>query len=215
VSQSKFIGLADNHTANGLFCDGKPFHGACSACFDPAVQEFSSKGMGKAVQENLNSMRFGDYSTVLLAAFLVGISIGEEIQDIFHCRALRLSPLGQSQPGFHLGLKILELIRQFALLPVVVIVVPLLVMHRGADALSLCFNTLALLFLLDCDNMAFRGLSTTDRSQGSRLILTKAAAQLLNYSKKVHIMLVTGAIPLAVLEVQDPGLLAPTTRGTI
>jgi hypothetical protein len=90
------------------------------------------------------------------------------------------------------------------LLPVVVAVPPTLVMHRGADALSLCFNTLALLFLLDCDNMAFHALSTDARSKGGQLILTKGAAELLNYSKTVHIMLVTGAIPLAVLEVRDP-----------
>ena len=88
----------------------------------------------------LQTGRFGDYSTVVLAAYLVAISVSLEIQDIFHCRALRQSPLGQSQPAFHLGLKILELIRQFALLPVVVSVVPILVMHRGADALSLCFK---------------------------------------------------------------------------
>jgi hypothetical protein len=73
-------------------------------------------------------------------------------------------------------------------------------------------STLALLFLLDCDNMAFRALSTTARRKGGRLILSKAAAELLNYSKTVHIMLVTGAIPLTVAEVRSPGLLAPIAR---
>ena len=85
--------------------------------------------------------KFGDYSTVLLAAFLVGIAVGKEIQDIFHCRALRLSPLGQSQPGFHFWLKILELIRQFSLLPVVVSVVPILVMHRAVPMHSRCASS--------------------------------------------------------------------------
>jgi hypothetical protein len=192
----------------------------------------------------LQMSRFGDYSTVLLAAYLVGIAVGNEIQDIFHCRALRQSPLGQSQPGFHLGLKILELVRQFALLPVVVSVVPILIMHQGADALSLCFkcahpacpdaaylhlgslaitaqprvptltrprpgSTLALLFLLDCDNHAFRGLSTTARRKGGRLILTKAAEYVLNYSRTAHIMLVTGAIPFAVAEVRGRAFSGP------
>eukprot|EP01052_Picozoa_sp_SAG31_P038731 SAG31_NODE_5228_length_2662_cov_1.697620_5_plen_124_part_00 len=106
--------------------------------------------MDDAVQHNLNAMRFGDFATVVLISTFVAVSCGKEIQDIVHCRALRNSPAGQAlaRPKFHLALRGLEWVRQFALLPLVVAVVPILVMHRGADALSLCFNTLALLFLL-------------------------------------------------------------------
>jgi hypothetical protein len=50
--------------------------------------------------------------------------------------------------------------------------------------------------------MAFRGLSTTARRKGGRLILTKTAEYMLNYSRTAHILLVTGAIPLAVAEVR-------------
>ena len=146
-------------------------------------------------------MRIGDYITVLLVAFLMAIAAGKEIQDVFHCQALRLSPIGQNQPQFHITLKILELARRFVLLPMVVSVVPILVMHRGADALSLCFNALAILFLLDCDNHVFHALSTTARRKAGRLILSQSAEQLLNYSKTIHIILITAAIPLSIVEI--------------
>ena len=113
-----------------MFCSDKPDHGACNACYDYNSREFSSKGMRETVHDNLNSMRFGDYSTTVLAGFLVSIAAGREMQDVFHCRALRLSPLGQSQPDFHTSLKAMEIVRQYALLPVVTAVVPILIMHR-------------------------------------------------------------------------------------
>lgn len=116
--------------------------------------------MDDAVQHNLNAMRFGDFATVVLISTLVAVCCGKEIQDIVHCRALRNSPVGQAlEPRYLRALKGLEWVRQFALLPLVVAVVPILVMHRGADALSLCFNTLALLFLLGNPPTMVRGRS--------------------------------------------------------
>lgn len=191
MAQSLFIGLTRNHTANGFYCHDKPDHGACSACYDVTTRKFEHENMDHNVQHNLNAMRFGDFATVSLVSFLVAVSVGKEVQDIVHCRALRTSHDENVRPSFSRALRALEWIRQFALLPLVVAVVPILVLHRGADALSLCFNTLALLFLLDCDNHAFHALTPRARREAGRLVLSDEAET-----------------------VREPALLPPTCRRT-
>ena len=70
------------------------------------------------------------------------------------------------------------------------------------ECVSLCAaSTLALLFLLDCDELAFHALGTTARREAGALILTKKAEQLLNVVRSAHIVILTVAIPLTVSDV--------------
>ena len=45
--------------------------------------------------------------------------------------------------------------RRWVFLPVLVLTMPFLVLVKGGDALSVCFNTVAILFLCDIDNILF------------------------------------------------------------
>jgi len=49
----------------------------------------------------------------------------------------------------------LSAVRQFGLLPALAAILPNLVLERGSNVLDICFNTLAVLFLLDADNLVF------------------------------------------------------------
>jgi hypothetical protein len=196
VWTSRFAGLDENHTENGAYCHSRPDHGACAACYDTATREFETLNRDTMVRDNLNSMRFGDFATIALAAFLVAASAGKEVQDIVHCRAYRNSPHGAALPQWHRSLWVVETLRQFSLLPVVVGIVPMLVLHRGADALNLCFNTLAILFMLECDNYAFIALATTARRAAGRLVLDDKVEALMNETKSAHIWYVTASIPV-------------------
>ena len=66
-------------------------------------------------------------------------------------------PNGPESPGWvRAVLFILIALRQYAFLPMVTHIVAMLVMHRGSDAISICFNALAVLFLLDIDTALFQ-----------------------------------------------------------
>ena len=49
----------------------------------------------------------------------------------------------------------LQNVRRWALIPILVGVIPTLVIYGGQSSLSICMNTVALLFMLDIDNYAY------------------------------------------------------------
>ena len=51
--------------------------------------------------------------------------------------------------GSRLALTLLGGVRRWVFLPTLVIAVPVLVLVKGGDALSVCFNTIAILFLTE------------------------------------------------------------------
>jgi hypothetical protein len=51
--------------------------------------------------------------------------------------------------GLRIALTLLGGVRRWVFLPTLVAVVPVLVLVKGGDALSVCFNTIAILFLTE------------------------------------------------------------------
>jgi hypothetical protein len=51
--------------------------------------------------------------------------------------------------GSQLTLTLLGGVRRWLFLPTLVVAVPMLVLVKGGDALSVCFNTIAILFLTE------------------------------------------------------------------
>jgi hypothetical protein len=47
------------------------------------------------------------------------------------------------------------MLREFSVLPCLTLLFPMLVFHRGSDAFNLCMNTVAVLFVLDIDNIIY------------------------------------------------------------
>ena len=101
--------------------------------------------------------------------------------------------------AWRLGLRLLGVFRKFTFLPGLVSTVPILVIYRGGDALSVCLNTVAVLFMCEIDNVAYSvGLSErvkTRIEQFGRVELGADEVARLVWSKATHV----GLIVLAVL----------------
>ena len=94
---------------------------------------------------------------------------------------------------------------------VVVTVAPILVLFKGGDALSVCFNTVAVLFLCEIDNLLY-AILLPERERArveveGRLELSESEAVALMRSKAVHVVLLVIAVPCAVLVGVDATLL--------
>ena len=80
---------------------------------------------------------------------------------------------------------------------------PFLVLVMGGGALSVCFNTVAVLFLCDIDNITYdRLMSERVRSrieERGRVEIDDAEAQALSRSKAVHAFLLSVSVPCVVL----------------
>jgi hypothetical protein len=89
----------------------------------------------------------------------------------------------------------------------VCMLVPALVAMKGGDALSVCFNTIAIVFLMEMDNMAFSlGLSERVRARvenAGRVDLNDAEAVALVRMKVVHATLIVALVVYGVLSGAD------------
>ena len=86
-------------------------------------------------------MRGTDTATLLFVSALVGLSISNELRDIKLCEITFESRNGPSAPVWvQAALFILGSWRQYAFLGMLAHIVAMLVLHRGSDAISICFN---------------------------------------------------------------------------
>jgi hypothetical protein len=70
-------------------------------------------------------------------------------QDIALCTIAIAHAGDRLSRGFRFSLTLLGGVRRWVFLPSLVCAVPFLVLIKGGDALSVCFNTIAILFLTE------------------------------------------------------------------
>eukprot|EP01045_Picozoa_sp_COSAG04_P017045 COSAG04_NODE_1479_length_6568_cov_94.314886_2_plen_362_part_00 len=151
-------------------------------------------------------MKFGDVMTTILIACCVAIAAARELDDITVCQLMRKPMMRNPKEWdwFQLPLSLLEALRHFVLLPLITKTIPWLVLYQGGDALSICLNAVALLFILECDDFIFCILSEQTQSEmlskKGHYQLRKKDVQLLTTSKRVHTLLVIVAIPFTFLQ---------------
>ena len=109
---------------------------------------------GNRIAGNVKAMSSFDWTTLLLAAAFLSLASIGELKDIrLYTIALdRCETLGR---GWRRALNLLGGVRRWTFLPALMCAVCDLVAIAGGDALSLCLNTIAVLFLYDVDNIAF------------------------------------------------------------
>ena len=105
-------------------------------------------------------------------------------------------------PAYRFALSLLGGIRRWTFLPTLVMAAPMLVLFKGGDALSVCFNTVAVLFLCEIDNLLY-AILLPERERArveveGRVELGEAEAAALMRSKAVHMVVVVAAVPCAV-----------------
>lgn len=124
----------------------------------------------------IEANRHNDWAALILASFVVALAASSEVRDIllvdFYYVHQHSSGRWRGQGFFHedsvwrLALIYLGILRQYVFLPVLVQSVCSLVITQGGDAINVCLNAVAVLFLTELDNAMFLfGLSDTLRSE--------------------------------------------------
>ena len=98
---------------------------------------------------NLTAMGPFDDVALIFASFIVAITVVGELKDIKLCSMAVTHADDKLPKGRRLALGFLLWMRRWFFLPILVMNVPILVMVKGGDALSVCLNTVAILFLCD------------------------------------------------------------------
>ena len=158
---------------------------------------------GDVVRERVDSMMIGDWLTLGLASLVVAFAVFAEIRDAMLCDiALRdISKRREVPRGWRYAIRGLNYARYFLLLPYVILSVMSLVHEDGGRVKYVCLNTVAVLFLLEVDNMAFlHGLGERTRMEAEQhahagAYVTEDDLQLMGVVKLVCVVL----IPCSVL----------------
>lgn len=96
-----------------------------------------------------------DWATLVLCAYVVGLQISGEIKDTALCEMQKQRSLKELSSGWRLALSLLNRLRsQFFLAPLMGCI-PSVILMQGGSALNIAFNTIAVLFITEVDNMAF------------------------------------------------------------
>lgn len=103
----------------------------------------------------LAAMSRPDWMALLLCSYVVGMTVVGEIKDTALCRIAIERNVKELTIGWKIGLELLNTLRsQFFLLPLMA-AVPVVVLTQGGSALQVCFNTIAILFITEIDNMSY------------------------------------------------------------
>jgi hypothetical protein len=150
-------------------------------------------------QDNLAGIRIGDCIAIIATAFVLGIAVATEIKEITMCRKLRQHRSDGVGRGWLFALTTLDFLRQFVLLPTMAVLLVKLVLFIGSDALNVCLNALAMIFVLQCDNYAFKALTETIQHTTEPFgvqDLTKTEVATLSRVKATYIVLITIFVPI-------------------
>ena len=131
------------------------------------------------------------------------LSLFLRAQDIELCATAIRHAGDRIAPAYRFALSLLGGIRRWTFLPTLVTAAPLLVLFKGGDALSVCFNTVAVLFLCEIDNLLY-AILLPERERArveveGRVELGEAEAAALMRTKAVHMVVLVAAVPCAVV----------------
>ena len=122
----------------------------CDACLHPTHVDATVYWEDITVS-NVGAMGPFDWLTLLLCSAVTATAVVGELRDIELC----LVALDRADPplpaGWRLALRGLAIVRRYTFLPMLIVAVPTVVVLQGGDALSICFNTVAVLFLTEVE----------------------------------------------------------------
>ena len=130
--------------------DEKDRESMCAACT-------TSKGFETypdIQRDGVDSMRLQDWLALFLASLVVAFAVFAEMRDAVLCHCA-LRDISQVPRGWRFAIGGLNFCRNFVFLPCVVLSVMELVLADGGRVRDVCLNTVAVLFLLEVDNLAF------------------------------------------------------------
>ena len=192
------------HTNNTETCywDDKGSQGEKSrqAMCDNCVTDRGFESSGDVARDRVDSMMLQDWLTLFLASIVISFAIFAEIRDLTLCEIV-LRDISQKREvprGWRFAIGGLNFARCYIMLPNVISSVMELVLNEGGRVKEVCLNTVAVLFLLEVDDLAFKhGLSERTRMEaeehaGARV--TDDDLKTINAVKLVCILAIPGVV---------------------
>jgi hypothetical protein len=130
------------------------------------------------------------------------LTVGSELKDIKLCHAAIGQAADRITRSWQLVLLLILGFRRWVFLPGMVATAPTLVLLRGGDGLSICANTVAVIFLCQINSASYSILLSDtilqEVEQGGQVVLDEGQAQALQRSKAAHVVMLALFVPLAV-----------------
>ncbi len=169
----------------------------CSAC----MTDGGFETIENVRKERIHSMMAQDWITLTLASIVVAFAVFGEIRDAMLCDVtLRDIAKRRKVPcGWRLSFGALNHMRLFVFLPNIVSSIVGLILAEGGNIKEICLNTVAVLFLVEIDNLAFNfGLGEESRMEAEQHCRVSIGAQ---DSRSIDVIkaLCIITIPLAIL----------------
>jgi len=145
----------------------------------------------------VNAMSQPDWMALFLCSYVAGLTVVGEIKDNALCTMSierHIAAAGDPDTDasklhmrWLIALEVLGILRmQFFLLPLMG-AIPVVVLTQGGSAMSICFNTIAILFITEIDNMTYHlGLGEREKERvdtRGHVILTDDEAKRLSHTK--------------------------------
>lgn len=214
-----FVGF--NHTAvqelcaNPVVSDGLDFNGAlvvyqpegvrswCDSCVSASTFDVNPLTTHTLVKANINSMGLFDYATLVLCSYVVALAVVGEVKDITLV-GLAADHAGDSlSVGWRRAIRLVCGLRRWCVINCLLIIISALVLFEGGDALSVAFNTVAVLFILEVDNATFHhGLKESTKVRvetAGKVTLSDAEVDALARSKPVYEIMIVSMTLLCVV----------------
>jgi hypothetical protein len=174
----------------------------CESCVTAVDWEADMYTTIDLIFDSVDAMGTLDWTTLIFASYVVGLTVIGELKDMLLCQ-IAIERLGDKLGPWRYPIVIGIFLRRTFFLPIMLGTVGMLVVFRGGDSLSVCFNTVAILFMTEADNMAYHfGLAEPQKARmetDGRVALTTEDAQRLRETKMVYLPVLIAGITIVVM----------------
>lgn len=186
----------------------------CDGCVNPSTYEVETQSQVMMMVSNVAGMGTFDTFTLVFATTVIALHVVSELKGI----ELVDIAIRQAERSFEMGgpmdigtygrpLKFINVVRRWVFLPTQVAAIPILIGFRGGDALNICMNTVAMLFLMEIDDVLFHyGVGERVRRRAmvaGRVELSRTEEASIERTKSTHVILLCASVLYAVRTLND------------
>ena len=177
-----------------------------------------------AARHRMQSRRLGDHLTLVFASFFVSLALANEMRDVQLCALMRRERRevmnDHGRCSWHVAvLWTIEALRRYGVLTFVSGAVMQLAIFRGADSLSVCLNAVAVLFLLEIDEMLYAhgtsGAFRLSSEEHARPAVGPDDERAMVWSKSAIVLAVSAGTPLGVVAYPELGFTTFVLQGFV
>ena len=170
----------------------------CAACLSADDDQYSWASAGE--YNNVALMDWRDWLALVFVSFIVGLSLADEVRGIKFCEVALAQSATTVGLGWRLAVGAIAAVRQYAVATSLFVSVVIAIFAHGGGIASVCFNAVALLFLLEVDDAILaHAVPETARAWCTTLATVRvddADLRVVSCMKLAYIALCTVGIPL-------------------